>query len=199
MVEGQKDHLGKLIKIFERKKTIQDVGRWLLDDSLDPLPPKHVAVLREWLETHNELTINQYRTGPPHSDVRNAFLYITRLNRDTGMSVEAACILVAEELSLKIDHTNLRRSYDRARTPEARFINDLVKATGAFSKTDTPRSDIEKAGKRMKKAKAVRKAKHEQKAKAAEHTKATRKAKAAQKKSKKSTKTDAITVIASIM
>ena len=183
--QSRREHLKKLFKYFERDQTIQDVGAWLTNDSLDPLPPKHVAVLREWLETHNELTINQYRTGPPHSDVRNAFLYITRLNRDTGMSVEAACILVAEELNLQTDPANLRRSYDRARTPETRFINDLVKATGAFSKTDTPRSDIEKAGKRMKKAKAVRKAKHEQKAKAAEHTKATRIAKAAQKKKRK--------------
>ncbi len=155
--QSRRQHLEKLIKDFERRQTIQDVGAWLVNDPLDPLPPKHVAVLREWLETHNELTIKQNRRGNPHGKVRNAFIYITRMNRDTGMSIEAACILVAKELKLETDPADLRRMYDRARTPEARFINDLVKATGAFSKTDTPRSNVKKAGQRLKKAKAARK------------------------------------------
>ena len=155
--DSRREHLRQMIKDFEREQTIQDVGTWLVKDSVDPLPPKHVAVLREWLETHNKLTIKQNRRGSPHSDIRNAYIYITRMCRDTGMSIEAACSLVAKELKLETDPANLRRMYDRARTPESRFINDLVKATGAFSKTDTPRSNVEKAGQRLKKAKAVQK------------------------------------------
>ena len=124
--QSRKEYLDLLIKCFERVQTIQDVGTWLLNDTFDPLPPKHIAVLRKWLETHNELTIKQSRRGNPHSDIRNAFLYITRLHRDTGMSVEAAIKLVAEELNLEMDLANLRRMYDRARTPESRY------ACGAF-------------------------------------------------------------------
>jgi len=65
--QSQRQYLRKLIKDFKRDQTIQDVGTWFLNDSLDPLPPKHVAVLREWLETHNELTIKQSRRGCPSS------------------------------------------------------------------------------------------------------------------------------------
>jgi len=155
--QSRREHLEKLIKDFERDQTIQDVGTWLLNDSLDPLPPKHVAVLREWLETHNELTIKQNRRGNRHAETRNAFPYITRLHRDTGMTVRAACKLVCEELDLEIDPADLRRMYDRSRTPETRFLNDVVKAMGAFSKTDTPFSDVEKAGQRLKKSKAEQK------------------------------------------
>lgn len=155
--QSRKQHLKKLIKDFERDQMIQDVGTWLVNDSLDPLPPKHVAVLREWLETHNELTIKQNRRGNPHSDTRNAFPYITRMHRDTGMSIEAACSLVAKELKLEIDLADLRRMYDRARTPETRYLSEVVKATGAFSNKEAPLSKVQKAGQRMRKAKAAQK------------------------------------------
>ena len=164
MAEGQKDHLRKLIKDFERVQTIQDVGSWLINDSLDPLPPKHVAVLRQWLETHNELTIKQSRRGNPHSEIRNAFLYITRLHRDAGMSIEAACNWVAEALKLETDPADLRRMYDNARTPETRHLNEVVKATGAFSNKEAQLSKVQKAGQRRKKAKEKqKKAKNRQK------------------------------------
>ncbi len=161
--QSRRQHLEKLIKDFERRQTIQDVGSWLVNDPLDPLPPKHVAVLREWLETHNELTIKQSRRGNPHSEVRNAFLYITRLHRDTGMSIEAACKLVTEELDLETDPPDLRRMYDRSRTPETRFLSKFVKATGAFGDIDTAFSKVQKAGQRLKKAKAEKKPKNRQK------------------------------------
>ena len=155
--QSRKDHLKKLIKDFERIQTIQDVGSWLANDSLDPLPPKHVAVLREWLESHNELTIKQNRRGNPHSDIRNAFIFITRMHRDTGMSVEAACKLVAEELKLKTDPANLRRAYDRARTPDTRYLNEVVKATGAFGDLKTASPKVQKAVLRRNKDKSTQK------------------------------------------
>jgi hypothetical protein len=155
--QSRREHLKKLFKYFERDQTIQDVGAWLTNDSLDPLPPKHVAVLREWLETHNQLTIKQNRRGNPHSDIRNAFIYITRMNRDAGMSIEAACKLVAEELKLETDPANLRRMYDRARTPETRYLSEVVKATGAFSNEEAPRSKVLKAKLRLEKAKTTQK------------------------------------------
>ncbi len=159
--ESQRDYLDGLIKDFEREQTIQDVGTWLLNDTLDPLPPKHIKVLTDWLKTHNSMTIKKVRGRFP-ADTQNAFPYITRLHRDTGMTIRAACKLVAEELKLKTDPTDLRRAYDRARTPETRYLNDIVKATGAFSKTETPRSDIQKAGRRREKAKAAQKKSKEQ-------------------------------------
>ena len=67
----RRQHLEKLIKDFERDQTIQDVGTWLLKDSSDPLPPKHVAVLRKWLETHNELTIKQSLADSLHFETFN--------------------------------------------------------------------------------------------------------------------------------
>ena len=155
--QSRRQHLKKLIKDFGRKQTIQDVEKWLIDDSLDPLLPKHVAVLREWLGTHNELTIKQSRRGNPHSDIRNAFIYITRMHRDTGMSIEAACKLVAEELKLETDPANLRRMYDRARTPESRYLSEVVKATGAFSNGEAPRSKVLKAKRRLEKARTTQK------------------------------------------
>jgi hypothetical protein len=148
--QSRREHLVKLIKDFERDQTIQDVGSWLVNDSLDPLPPKHVAVLREWLETHNELTIKQNRRGNPHSDIRNAFIYITRMHRDTGMSIEAACNLVAKTLKLNTDPANLRRMYDRARTPETRMLNEVVTATGVFRKGSAPKPKVAKSLHRYK-------------------------------------------------
>ena len=155
--QSRREYLEKLIKEFERDQTIHDVGKWLLKDSLDPLPPKHVAVLREWLETHNKLTIKQNRRGNPHGKVRNAFIYVTRMHRDTGMSIEAACNLVFEKLDLPIDSANFRRMYDRARTPETRLLNAVVAATGAFSKGSTPKSKVTKSLHRFKKSMKDRK------------------------------------------
>jgi hypothetical protein len=155
--ESQHEYLDELIKDFERQQTIQDVGAWLINDTRDPLPPKHVAVLNEWLETNNKLTIKQSRRGNPHSAIRNSFLYITRLHRDTGMSIEAACKLVVEKLRLSKDPLDLRRMYDRARTPETRFLSETVNATGAFSKGGAPLSKVQKAGRQYKKGKKVQK------------------------------------------
>jgi hypothetical protein len=132
--QSRQEYLDQLIDDFERQQTIQDVGAWLINDTRDPLPPKHVAVLNEWLETNNKLTIKQSRRGNPHSAIRNSFLYITRLHRDTGMSIEAACNLVAKKLKLDSDPANLRRAYDRARTAETKLLNEVVAATGAFNK-----------------------------------------------------------------
>ena len=114
--QSRRDHLEQLIADFERRQTIQDVGTWLIHTPLDPLPPKHIEVLREWLEENNELTIKQSRRGNPHSYIRNAFVYVSCLSRDTGMSVEAACKLVLERLNLKTSLATFRRQYDRAQT-----------------------------------------------------------------------------------
>jgi hypothetical protein len=151
--ESQLEYLDELINDFEREQTIQDVGAWLINDIRDPLPPKHIAVLKEWLEINNHLTIKQSRRGNPHSDIRNAFLYITRMHRDTGMSIEAACNLVAKTLNLEIDPANLRRMYDRARTPETRLLNETVVATGAFSKTKASKGKLAKSLHQFKKSK----------------------------------------------
>jgi hypothetical protein len=180
--QSRREHLQKLINDFERDQQIQDVGRWFIDDTMDPLPPKLVAVLREWLETHNELTIKQNRRGNPHSDIRNAYFYITRLHRDTGMALEAACIMVAEELKLETDPTDLRRMYDRSRIAETRYLNEFMKSAGAFSNQEAPLSKTQAAALRLKSARAKRNTKAEQKAKSMLKAKANRKAKAEQKK-----------------
>ena len=151
--KSRNEHLEQLIKDFEREQTIQDVGSWLINDTLDPLPPKHIEVLCKWLETQNGLTIKQNRRGNSHSDTRNAFHYITRMHRDTGMSIEAACNLVAEQLSLEIDIADFRRMYDRARTPETRLLNDAVSTTGAFSNVKTPKPKVTKSLHRFKNSK----------------------------------------------
>jgi len=152
--QSQKDHLEELIKEFERVQTVQDVGAWLIDNLPDPLPPKHIDVLKTWLETHNNLTIKQNRRGNPHSDLRNAFIYITRMHRDTGMSISAACELVVERLEIDSNPTHVRRAYDRAMTAETRLLNDTLKIAGAFATTETPHADTLKSGLRYKSTKA---------------------------------------------
>lgn len=154
--EGQLEHLDGLIKNFEREQTIQDVGAWLINDTRDPLPPKHIKVLTEWLKTHNSMTIKKVRGRFP-ADTQNAFPYITRMHRDTGLSIEAACNLVAEKLRLEIDPADLRRMYDRARTPETRLLNEIVAATGAFNKSSTPKSKVVKSYRRFEKSLKERK------------------------------------------
>jgi len=155
--QSRDDYLEQLIDDLERPQTIQDVGTWLVDNQLDPLPPKHIEVLKSWLETHNDLTIKQNRRGNPYSDIRNVFIYITRLHRDTGMSVSEACERVVERLNLDRDPENLRRAYDRARTPETRLLNDTVKAVGAFNKSGTKGSDMQKAVREFKTRKSTQK------------------------------------------
>tara|TARA_B100001964_G_C13777395_1_gene398692 strand:- start:126 stop:383 length:258 start_codon:yes stop_codon:yes gene_type:complete len=80
------------------------------------------------------------------------------------MSIEAACNWVAEALKLETDPADLRRMYDNARTPETRHLNEVVKATGAFSNKEAQLSKVQKAGQRRKKAKEKqKKAKNRQK------------------------------------
>jgi hypothetical protein len=143
--QARVQYLEQLLKDHRRQQTIQDVGFWLIEYPLEPLPPRLIKVLRQWLKEHNNLTIKQNRRGSPHSDTRDEFPLITRMHQDTGMSIEAACLMIVEQLNLEIDPTNLRRAYDRARTPLARFLDDSVKALGAFNKSGTPAIDIEKA------------------------------------------------------
>ncbi len=155
--QSRRDYLDLLIEDFEREQTIQDVGAWLIENPLDPLPPKHVQVLMEWLQTHNHMAIKHDGPGTWPSTTRNNFYYITRLHRDTGMSVEAASELVVERLGLNKDPANLMREYDRARTPETRLLNATVKATGAFSTGSPAIPKVKKALNRFKTAKAAQK------------------------------------------
>lgn len=52
---SQRQHLDELIKDFERDQTIQDVGTWLIHDTLDPLPPSIHLLLGRYL-THSTTT-----------------------------------------------------------------------------------------------------------------------------------------------
>ena len=155
--QSRREHLEKLIKDFERKQTIQDVGAWLVDNSLDPLPPKHVQVLMEWLQTHNHLTIKHDGPGTWPSTIRNAFYYITRLHRDTEMPVAAACNLVNEKLKLGKDVSNLIREYDRARTPETRLLSATIKATGTIRTGGPDIPEVKNALRRFKETKTAQK------------------------------------------
>ena len=73
------------------------------------------------------------------------------------MPIEPACKLVIKKLKLKVDLAIFRRMYDRALTPEARLLNEIVKAVGAFSTTETPRSDTQEAARRYQTARPAKK------------------------------------------
>ena len=92
------------------------------------------------------------------------------------MPLDAACGLVADELELDTDPANLRRMYDRARTPESRYLNDFMKANGVFGNQETQQSKTLEAALRLKSARENRKAKAERK------TEAKRKSKVEQRK-----------------
>lgn len=152
-----------LLKDFFRTQTIQDVGFWLVEHPLSPLPPRLTKVLKPWLEEHNGLTIKQFKQGSPVSDLRDYIPLITRMHQETGLPIEAACKLICERLSrenedgssqreaIEIDPQVLRRTYDRSMTPYERLSNDSVKAAGAFNKSGTPLADMLKAKARFEK------------------------------------------------
>lgn len=137
--------LDDLLVEFFRTPTIQDVGLWLVNYPLAPLPPRLIRVLKPWLEEHNKLTIKQARKGSPVSDIRNYLPLVTRMHQDTGLPIEAACKMICEKLNQNteepIDALDLRRVYDRSITNYERLLNDTVKST--FS--STPISDMLKA------------------------------------------------------
>ncbi len=126
--QARLEHLNMLIEDFEREPTIQDVGIWLVNYPLHPLPPRLVRALSDWLKDLNALTVKQSRRGRPHSDNRDVYPLIDGMCNDTGISVEAACHLVVDNLTLDIDSADLRRMYDRARHPKTRLLADLVRA-----------------------------------------------------------------------
>ena len=152
--ESHLQHLDKLLEDHFREPTIQDVGFWLVEFPLEPLPPRLLKVLSPWLEEHNDLTIKQSRRGRSHSDTRDVFPLITRMHREAMMSIEAACLLVCERLELEVDPSNLRRAFDRARTPHQRFQDDQMKVLDEIVKGGDHRAAMQKAGERFKKATA---------------------------------------------
>lgn len=151
--ESQLQHFDKLLEDHLRDPTIQDVGFWLIEFPLEPLPPRLLKVLSPWLEEHNELTIKQSRRGRSHSDTRDVFPLITRMHRDAMMSVEAACLLVRDKLDLEIDPADLRRAFDRARTPHQRLHDDQMKILDEIVKGGDHKAVMKKAKKRFEKGK----------------------------------------------
>ena len=151
-IEGQTrvQYLERLLEEYHRKQTIQDVGFWLIEYPLEPLTPRLIGVLRLWLKEHNALTIKQNRRGSPHSGTRDVFPLITRMHRETGMSIEAACLMIVERLNPEIDPANLRRAYDRARTPHGKLLDAFIKAGGALGRNGSPTSDVQKAAMKFK-------------------------------------------------
>jgi len=143
--EAQAKHLDMLALELKRNATIQDVGLWLIDCPLEPLTPRLVRALSGWLKEHNSLTIKQNRRGSPHSDIRDVFPIITRIHRDTGMSIEAACLMIVGRLNLEIDPANLRRAYDRARTPHGKLLDALIGAADDLGGSGSPTSDVRDA------------------------------------------------------
>jgi len=149
--ESQLQHLEKLLEDHLRTPTIQDVGFWLVEFPLEPLPPRLLKVLSPWLEEHNELTIKQSRRGRSHSDTRDVFPLITRMHRDAMMSIEAACLLVCDRLDLETDPADLRRAFDRARTPHQRLLDDQMKIIDVLVKGGDHRAAMQKAKQRFEK------------------------------------------------
>ena len=151
--ESHLQHLDKLLEDHLREPTIQDVGFWLVEFPLEPLPPRLLKVLSPWLEEHNELTIKQSRRGRSHSDTRDVFPLITRMHREAMMSIEAACLLICERLELEVDPSNLRRAFDRARTPQQRLQDDEMKVLDELVRGGDHRAAIKKARQRYDKGK----------------------------------------------
>jgi hypothetical protein len=86
--QARVQHLAQLLKDHQRQQTIQDVGFWLIEYPLEPLTPRLIEVLRQWLKEHNNLTIRQNRRGSPHSDTRDLFPLISRMHAASGIPVD---------------------------------------------------------------------------------------------------------------
>jgi hypothetical protein len=155
--ESRHQHLEELLDDFQREPTIQDVAFWLLEFPMEPIPPRLVKALSTWLNEHNDLTIKQSRQGRPHSEIRDVFPLISRMHRDTGMSIKAACELIVDRLKLETDPSILRGQFDKARTPHQRFHDDSMIIIDEISKRGTPHTAMQKAQLRFEKSSTKKK------------------------------------------
>lgn len=148
--QSRQEYLDQLIEDFKREQTIQDVGLFLVNFPAYRLPNRLADVLSQWLKKTSDRKLAYSKKGRPKTELTDYFPLIDGM-RVTGMSVYAACHLIIDKLELyDVNPDTLQKRYGEHRTPDSRFVDDLVFGPARIRKsTGVDFSQLEKAAQRL--------------------------------------------------